>query len=378
MLYHHGSLPYEVALAQCAQKTRDSYQKLIDRGRTQLPAAIDTLQTVPQDTLVKSELLNLLIDETNHRSLVVKDNHELDWNLHDNAWEQICAKTGFPRMYADKLIDADWGKELIETNVNTIFKNDPRRYLVRAVKGQARGFLSDRYRRLDMRPIMDSVFAIAKELGLVVIGATATELKAEIKFALATVLEPIKDEPILYWISVRTSDFGDSKLEIAIGINRAWCTNDAKLDTMFSQVHLGKKLPDDIEFSQQTYALDTQTIVSATKDVFADAFTENRIALFCEKLKAAADKDAPKNVTDALRHAGLTKPETEAATLLYSIPDIEILPQGDTMWRFSNVISFLGQTATPDRKLELEAIAGDVLKRVNPNKALLDTIVHAA
>lgn len=380
MLYDHSGLPYEVALAECAERTRHSFDKLLKRGQAQLPAAIETLQVVPDDVIVKGGLLQTSIDERDVASLRVKYLDEIhhDWNLHDNAWTQICAKTGFPLSYAEKIRTSNWGRDLIALNLNTIFTNAlaDKRFLVRSVKGEARGFLSDRYRRLDMRPIMDNVFNRAVEAKAVVIGATATDTKAEVKFALPVILEPIKNEPMMYWVSVRASDFGESKIEISIGVNRCWCTNDARVDSIYGQVHLGKQLPDDIEFSIDTYRKDTEFVVAATGDVFKDAFTDKRINYLCERVRAADEKDAPKDINAALKRAGLTKAESEAAAMLYAQPDLEVLPKSDSMWRFSNVISFLAQSAPPDRKLELEAIAGDVIPK--PKQLVQASVVNVA
>lgn len=363
MLYHHSTLPYEVALHECAERTKAGYQKLLNRGQTQLPGAIETLQTVPDDTIVKGKLLDLVINETNVAKLCVGSADEHEWSIHENAWDQMCAKAGFPKAYGEKLRTTDWGRELVSLNFNTIFANalEKKRFLIRSVRGQARGFLSDRYRRLDMRPIMEKIFGIAQEMGAIVIGATATDTKAEVKFAFPRILEPIPDEPILFWVSARASDFGESKVEIALGLNKTWCTNDAKVDTIFGQVHLGRQLPEDIEFSEETYRKDTAAVVSATSDVFRDAFSEKRVERLCEAMIKAANTDAPKDIAQAMKNAGLSKSEIEAGSLLYAQPDLEVLPKGDTMWRFSNTVSFLAHSATPERRLELEEIAGDLI-----------------
>jgi hypothetical protein len=171
----------------------------------------------------------------------------------------------------------------------------------------------------------------------------------------------------MYWIGVKTSDFGESKWEIFTGANRCVCTNLARVDTLYSQVHLGRQLPEDIEISQETYRKDTEYVISASRDILKDAFSPRRVSILCEKLKRAAELDAPKDIASALKRAGLSKSEVEDGTLIYAIPEITVLPKENTMWRFSNVISFLaGQAPNPDRKLELEAIAGNVLAPLNP------------
>lgn len=366
MLYHHGSLPYEVQLAQCAQKTRDSFEQILAKGEQELPKAITALEKVPEDTIVKANYLDFITIDKDKMFLstigIDGEQHEPEWAVHDHAWGQLCTKLEFPKAYGDRLRGTDWGRQLLERNIiDNLRALDTKRFLLRAIDGQVRGFLSDRYRRLDGRPILDSVFGLANSLGAVVISATVSDTKSEIKFAFPAILEPVKDEPMMFWVSIRWSDFGDSKVEISLGVTRAWCTNFAKADTLYGQVHLGKQLPDTIEFSQETYAKDTAFVVSATRDVFQDAFSEKRVHMLCERIKTAAETPAPKDIGAALRRHGLTKAEVEACETLYKLPDIEILPKGDTAWRFSNVISFMAKEAPPDRKLELEAIAGNVL-----------------
>jgi len=44
------------------------------------------------------------------------------------------------------------------------------------------------------------------------------------------------------------------------------------------------------------------------------------------------------------------------------VPDVELLPAGNTSWRLSNAVSWLaGQVEDGERRLELEKVAGQLV-----------------
>lgn len=64
-----------------------------------------------------------------------------------------------------------------------------------------------------------------------------------------------------------------------------------------------------------------------------------------------------------LKKRGIGKGTQEAIAQAFNSPDVVELPPGNTLWRFSNAISLVARdTKEPDQKLELERLAGDVLK----------------
>ena len=56
--------------------------------------------------------------------------------------------------------------EPLATNVNEWFHNKPERRMIRTLDGQARAFLSDRYRRLDNYDLASTVLPILIEIRL--------------------------------------------------------------------------------------------------------------------------------------------------------------------------------------------------------------------
>jgi len=63
------------------------------------------------------------------------------------------------------------------------------------------------------------------------------------------------------------SDFGCGSYSISAFCLRLVCVNGLITESAMKEIHLGGKLPDAIEFSAETYAKDTDALVSATRDI---------------------------------------------------------------------------------------------------------------
>ena len=75
----------------------------------------------------------------------------------------------------------------------------------------------------------------------------------------------------------------------------------------------------------------------------------------------AAELDPDKAIASIRKQ--VTKDEEKQIVDKYNSPDVELLPPGNTKWRFSNAISWLaGQAEDADRKLDLQRLAGQVIE----------------
>jgi hypothetical protein len=78
--------------------------------------------------------------------------------------------------------------------------------------------------------------------------------------------------------------------------------------------------------------------------------------------KANEDKIEPAQI-QAWVKKNLTKAESIASITKFNSPDVELLPPGQTKWRWSNALSWLAnETEDEHRKLELQEYAGGLLK----------------
>ena len=135
------------------------------------------------------------------------------------------------------------------------------------------------------------------------------------------------------------------------------------LEQVMRQVHLGKRLSDDITYSEETYKLDTDTQVSAVQDMVKQILAPDKVntlvARIGEALEARIDV---KQAWQELPKMGLLKGEVDKVKELFMDGDVEMLPSGMTQARLSNAVSWFAKSATTaERRLELEEIAGQLL-----------------
>jgi hypothetical protein len=130
------------------------------------------------------------------------------------------------------------------------------------------------------------------------------------------------------------------------------------------QVHLGKRLDDEVFYSQRTYELDAETTVSALRDVIGAQLNADALDQLMEGIR-----EANQDVLDPVAARGtlkkmLLKSESDAVIEAYNSPDTYNLPAGNTTWRLSNAVSWIaGKTEDPERKLELMKVAGEMLPK---------------
>ncbi len=247
---------------------------------------------------------------------------------------------------------------------------------------EARAVLSDKYRRLDSAPIIETVMEVASRHGAVFAGGKVYDTRWQLTM-LHTELFDAGDELLALGFAISHSDFGDGALSLKMWTERLACLNGAIREELLRQVHLGRKLSEDVEYSAETYKLDTAATVSAVRDIAMMALSKDRIAAEIEVVRNAKKVhiDAQAALGSFQRRGLLSKAETKRAAELWNTADIERLPAGSTAWRLSNVFSALANDdASQRRSLDFAALAGDVLTMKLPTVAKapasrLDTIV---
>ena len=165
-----------------------------------------------------------------------------------------------------------------------------------------------------------------------------------------------------------TSDFGDGAVDIRVFLLNGVCLNGMVRENVMKQIHLGGKLPDNIQLSQRTYELDTQTTVSAVNDLTSQLFGRDNIRRKALEIKAAAAKEV--NFTQELERlmqkGRLLKIENEGVRklLMNNNPD-DGLAGGPTLWKLTQAITAYARETQPARQRELHELSGELLNRVN-------------
>jgi hypothetical protein len=143
---------------------------------------------------------------------------------------------------------------------------------------------------------------------------------------------------------------------------RAWCTNFAISEDILHKIHLGAKLPDNLSFSQRTIYLNTQAVSSALKDVAHLALGAPAINDYLGMVRKANEEKVEAAQINTWVKKNLDKGEGERVKEVFASAEVEKLPPGQTVWRFSNAVSWLANETKEDRrKLELQELAGTLL-----------------
>lgn len=355
--------------SESRSQAMDKLQALVLRGRQGAQTVIEhVMANQPTDRIIKGGAITFTPDEPAKTVRVNVLDQNISETIHRNALNQMAQQVDMPMKFLDSLEDErnPWGRELLAHNLQTIYQQRyaKKRYLSRSLKQEVRGWLSDQYRRLDSRPIVEAFASAVNEKGAMPYAGVVTDTKIAIQAIMPEVYEPIPGELVAYGLSLENSDFGNGALSLRAYLLRIWCTNLAITEETMRQIHLGKRLDDNMTYSQRTYELDSKTTVSALKDVVRLQLNADSLHNRMAAVRAANEKEvSPVNAREQLKKV-LNKGEAEAAINAFNSPDVYNLPAGNTTWRLSNAISWIaGQTEDAERKLELMRVAGEVLPK---------------
>jgi hypothetical protein len=346
-----------------ADRYRAILEGRIGAGARSAASLIERIHTeAPKDQIVSTRAAKFFPIMSQHR-VGVEFGDEVH-TISDHALGQVSERAGVPTAYLRELSDGKaWKADLACTILNVSYANvDRQRVLARSVRGQVRGWLSDKYRRLDSRPLVDALAKECQALGAVPVDGTATETRVALKVLMPDIIEPVPGEFLAYGGEWSNSDYGNGTHSFRAFALRVVCLNGMTRENLLKQVHLGGKLSDDIEFSDRTYRLDTAASVSALQDVVRGALGPKVRNSLTESIRAAAGADYGKGQLAALVAKVGTKDQVKAVVGAFESEDVINLPAGKTAWRASNAISWVARhTEDAERRLDLERLAGSVV-----------------
>ena len=345
-------------------------ESLIVRGRSRAAEVIDyVMKNQPTDRLVRGDAFQFRAASSLPEIIMTVPDREagtVEQGLHRNAIYQMAQTTDMPVKFIDSLnaVADSWGRELLAHNLQTVFNRRFRskRYLLRSLQSQVRGFLSDSFRRIDSRPVVEAFATAVQEKGAQPYEGYVTDTKIAIQAVMPEVYEPVPGEVVAYGLSLENSDFGNGALSVRAYLLRIWCANLAITQEEMRQVHLGRRLDESVLYSQRTYELDAATTVSALKDVIRQQLNSDQLHRRMNLIREASQQQVDAGRARDLLRKMLQKSETDIVIEAYNSLDTVNLPAGNTMWRLSNAVSWAaGQTEDAERKLELSKVAGQII-----------------
>lgn len=350
-----------------ALAARERLQGIVDSGMAKASRVIErVLSEVPTDMIVPAQRFDFAVSP---RGGVYLGDGQEQRIVHTHAIGQLVERAGIPRAYAQGLAvpntdqeDNQWRRTLLAHSLTEHYQHDASRYLVRAIGDQVRGVLSDRFRRLDSRPMLDAFVSVASEIGAVPYEGIASDIRTSVRAIVPVIHEPVPGEAMVFGLSWQNSDYGAGTYAISAFVLRLVCLNGAVGENALRQVHLGGRLGENIEFSARTYALDTDTMVSATRDIVRAALGPAQVEKRLAVVKHAHEQEVSFAAAWKAVGTSLTKAEQSAVKDAFESKDVVMLPAGNTKWRFSNALSWVAnQAENADRQIELQRAAGAAL-----------------
>jgi hypothetical protein len=358
----------------------DRYRTILDNkiaeGARRAASVIETIhQNAPTDAIVPTSRVRFSWDTMSRGILAGWENAQQGletFSPSDHALAQISERANAPTAYIRELANGStaedasgtqsWKRELACEILNKSYANLPReRVLARRVGGQLRGWLSDRYRRLDSRPLVDALAQASQELGAIPVDGSATETRVALKVMMPEIIEPVPGEYLVLGLEWSNSDYGNGTHGVREFVLRVACLNGMTRENLLRQIHLGGRLGDSIEYSDRTLRLDTAASVSALRDTVRGALGPAARSKLADRIRAASDQEASSAmVRGALK--GFPKETAKLAADAFDSEDVLNLPAGKTAWRASNAISWIAKNCEDaERRLDLERAAGSVV-----------------
>lgn len=298
------------------------------------------------------------------------------FSLHANAVGQLADRMGVPQRYLRTLAGGEEWQVLLAAQILNEHSGwtQRSRVLVRTVGKQVRGVLSDSYRRLNSVEILTAFVEEAANQGAVISDAYMNDTKVWAETILPQpIVVPTKnngDVVIFAGARFSTSDYGDGAVDMRAFLLNGACLNGMVRESVMRQMHLGAKLPDSLALSQQTYELDTQTTVSAVRDLTRGLFLPENIKEKAYEIQGASEieVDLEKEVKKLTSNGSLLKAEgQEVEKLLMKNDPNDGVQGGSTLWKLTQAITAHARTLTPERSRELHEISGALLSRVKLN-----------
>jgi hypothetical protein len=312
--------------------------------------------------------------------------------LRRHALGQVCGITHLPLSYVDFLLRQDaWGLTLAAENVEQLLQkldfkrqnNAPRKFLIRSVDTEVRGFLSRSYGiHLSTNPLLPRFLDECKAKDALPIGTAFSAVRFHVKCALPYVYEVIKGQYLAVGLSFHNSDFGAGKFSIRETIwdpinNRGAIMGEPAASlidkNLRDRVHLGPMLSEnDLKLSNSARANKTEEAAKLVRNTVQAMFSQGWIEELCFTIEKAQAMQIPWSAIIRRTGASLLKEEVELLQklLIDGDPTLPPLQRGEdglpipTMWWAASAIASLASKEdNPERVIDLQETAGRFIKK---------------
>lgn len=285
----------------------------------------------------------------------------------DWTHSQVAEKLDIPIKYYKKLqVESP---EALDYNVNLWLAKNPKKQMIRTLDGEARAFLSDRYRPFDNYELAESVLDSLYGANCEVISCEVTDKNFYLKAVSPKVTHEIaKDDVVQAGIVISNSEIGAASLKVEPLIYRLVCTNGMiSVDSSFRRSHLGAALGNNVGqgaiefFSDATRKITDAAVFAQIKDIVAATLTDEGFLKITEKFRKSKEQLLQKDPFEVV----------EVVQKKYALSDthgrgiLTHLIEGREMNKFGlvNAVTRYSQDITDyDTATDFERLGGQILE----------------
>ena len=352
---------------------QENLNKRIERGREKAGNILDTIQN--DGNLLNDFILNLgnssPINFTSNGKVKMQI-QDAEYTMHPHAVVQTGERLGINSTYIKDLANSslDWKRELISHDLNTFVANTERnRVLVRTVGSEVRGVLTDAYKRINSAELYKTFIEATQNLDMQVIDAHYDGLQGYLEsvypkvFSVATPRNG--DMYFGFGARMRNSDFGVAPYELSLFAFQVVCYNGMQKMSAIKEVHLGRRLPEDLRLADDTLIADTRARNLIARDAIRSIMSPKAIEQTMAQIQQASDIviDVDGKLKEISKSGKMDKGEIETLKRVITNNKPEDGVQGEnTLLKLSQAIGRVGVISKDEaRKRELDALAYNLM-----------------
>lgn len=296
-----------------------------------------------------SNQINFKIDDDMKFVYKTNDNEVRKADISQFAFSQLCTRIGVPANYIKKCFEND-RTDLALVNFKAWAKNYNKPLLIRENGGVVRAVLSDSYKLFDSSKVIRTLCNSVDTQKYKVNGVFLSSDKLHLRFIDEKPLDVKEQSPILDGFTVTSSDVGRGSLAMNYFLYRQVCKNGMTITesrgTLFRQAHIGSKMSNGkLELFNRAF-----NDIDDLNDLAVDKILKNQE-------KYLKDYELNMYLEKARRELKLSEKSKDNLVQL-------INGYGNTRWGMLNGITELAQNFTLEKRLELEAFAGNLMIKV--------------
>ena len=337
-----------------------------DMSLPEMAAELQRRENVKHDFLYPTKELHLQPTEAGQQ-LVLENGNDLAFDVTKHTHRQLGTWAGVPAKYYDRMLNE--APDLLAGNINHWLKKSDKKRMVRTLDGNARAFLSDRYRRIDNEDVARMVLPTLLDSSnfTQVVSTSVTDSFLHIKAIFPQVEAEIKvGDVVRSGVAIKNCEIGLSRLMILPFVDRLVCSNGMIVPEYgLNKMHIGRRIETSAAFEYQLFQDDTlkaddEALMLQVRDMVMALSKPEFFTQIVDKMREAAESKKIEKPVEAVELLAkdfvLNEPEKQDV--------LENLIRGGDYSKggaLNAVTATANNHESYDRATELEAMGGKIL-----------------